>query len=75
MDINGVIYFVFLVLGQNLMFLGILIMIFMNLSRCLKCNSSNCMFVDCVEYNIVICMQVYFYYGFWFYIYYCNKFM
>lgn len=25
--------------------------------RCLKCNSSNCMFTDCVESNNVVCLQ------------------
>lgn len=36
--------------------------------RCLKCNSNNCIFADCSEFNYFVCMEV-------LYLIFINKFM
>lgn len=44
--------------GQILPRLGTPLTTYLHPRRCLKCNSSNCMFADCVDINNVVCMQM-----------------
>lgn len=44
--------------GQILPLLGTPLTTYLYPRRCLKCNSSNCVFADCVDNNNVVCMQM-----------------
>lgn len=44
--------------GQILPLLGTPLTEYLYPKRCLKCNSINCMFADCVDKNNVVCMQM-----------------